>query len=125
MPYKDPLQQKSYQHLWYLRNKTKQIARVRLNEKKTTMEVQQKLKEYLLTHTCIDCGESDWVVLEFDHCRGKKKLAIASMIHRNYSWKIIMKEIKKCDVRCANCHRKKTAKQRNHYRYSSMLVNSV
>lgn len=118
MPYKNKIQQKKYQELWYLRNKKNHIERVRLNEKRTTLEVRKRLKAYLLDHPCVDCGESDWIVLEFDHCRGNKKLAIASMIHRNYSWKVILEEINKCDVRCANCHRRKTAREGNHYRYS-------
>lgn len=121
MPYSDSSRQKSYQALWYRRNREKQIARVRINERKTTRQVRGKIKEYLLAHPCIDCGESDIVVLEFDHCRGDKKLAVASMIHRNYSWKVVLEEIGKCDVRCANCHRRKTAKERNHYRYSDKL----
>lgn len=125
MPYKSSLQQKEYQHLWYVQNKAKHIVRVRSNERKTTLAVQRKIKEYLLTHPCIDCGESDWIVLEFDHCKGKKKLAIASMIHRNYSWKVILEEINKCEVRCANCHRKKTAKQRNSYRYVDSLIKEL
>ena len=119
MPYKSSAKQKAYQALWYERNKIRFTAKVRLNEKRTTLEVRKKIKEYFLTHPCIDCGESDWVVLEFDHCRGKKKQAVASMVHRGYSWKIILEEINKCDVRCANCHRRKTARERNHYRYNT------
>lgn len=121
MPYNDPLRQKLYQAQWYKKNRVKHNVRVRLNEKRTTQYVRIKIIEYLLAHPCIDCGESDIIVLEFDHCRGDKKLAVASMIHRNYSWKVILEEIGKCDVRCANCHRRKTAKEGNHYRYSDKL----
>ena len=27
------------------------------------------------------------------------------MIHDGFSWKAIMKEIQKCEIVCANCHR--------------------
>ncbi len=119
MSYKDLGRQREYQALWYKRNKTKLIARVRLNEKKTTQEIRRKIKEFFSSHPCIDCGETDWVVLEFDHCKGDKKQAVASMIHRGYSWKAISEEINKCEVRCANCHRRKTARERGHYRHNT------
>lgn len=66
--------------------------------------------EYKKTHPCVDCGESDPVVLEFDHQRDKKNW-IANMLGSNVSHKKILDEIAKCVVRCANCHRRKTAKQ--------------
>ena len=33
------------------------------------------------------------------------------MIGRMVKWNLILEEIKKCEVRCANCHRIKTANQ--------------
>lgn len=65
--------------------------------------------EYLLGHPCVDCGESDPIVLEFDHVRGEKTLAISTMIQRKWATTSIEKEINKCEVRCANCHRRITA----------------
>lgn len=62
----------------------------------------------------VDCGEKDIVVLEFDHVRGEKKMNISSMVSA-YCLKTIQGEIEKCDIRCANCHRKKTAKERNYF----------
>jgi hypothetical protein len=71
----------------------------------------QYVLDYLSTHRCVECGESDPVVLEFDHVRGKKTLTISQMIRDRYSLDNIQKEIDKCDVLCANCHREKTRKQ--------------
>src|SRR5574337_231496 len=68
------------------------------------------VRDYLLTHPCVDCGESRWQVLEFDHVK-KKRDNIAWMIIRARSLKTIETEIAKCEVRCANCHRLKTAIQ--------------
>lgn len=65
--------------------------------------------EYLKTHPCVDCGEADVLVLEFDHKRGKKEFAIAVGIVKKYSIGRLAAEIDKCDVRCANCHRRRTA----------------
>jgi hypothetical protein len=79
-------------------------------------EVRQRNKEqvvkYLLVHPCVDCGESDLVVLDFDHVRGKKFKNVSVMVNQGYSWSAILAEIKKCDVRCANDHRRITEKRR-------------
>lgn len=70
-----------------------------------------RLVEYLLAHPCVDCGELDPVVLDFDHVRGIKKKAISQLL--SSTWLKIEEEIRKCEVRCANCHRRKTHIQFN------------
>lgn len=72
-------------------------------------ELKQRLIEYIKTHPCVDCGEDDYIVIDFDHVRGKKKKAISSLINACRPWKEIRAELKKCDSRCANCHRRSTA----------------
>jgi hypothetical protein len=75
-------------------------------------ESREKINEYLLLHPCLDCKNDNLIVLEFDHREpDKKNKAILEMLSTGYSWNKILKEIEKCDVRCANCHRIKTAKQ--------------
>lgn len=60
----------------------------------------------------MDCGERDPVVLEFDHCDSSQKFKIVSkMLSGHYSWQSVQREISKCGVRCANCHRRKTYAQ--------------
>jgi hypothetical protein len=91
-------------HSYYVRKGRKRKLRV-------TVAQREWLLEYLTLHPCVDCGESDPRCLDFDHVRGKKVRAISVMVG-NYSWEKIEKEIAKCDVRCANCHRKRTAERR-------------
>lgn len=67
--------------------------------------------EYLLGHPCTDCGEADPVVLDFDHVVGDKIDSISDMVRRGFSWVAIAEEIEKCEVRCSNCHRRRTAIQ--------------
>jgi hypothetical protein len=91
--------------------------RLQVFNKKLKDEKARKVFEYLQTHPCVDCGERDPVVLEFDHRDSATKLRnVAQMIEARYAWDKIMTEIKKCDVRCANCHRRKTSKQFGHRR---------
>ena len=79
----------------------------------------ERIQNYLLGHPCVDCGESDLIVLEFDHVRDVKVKDVSLMIAQGYSWETIMKEIKKCDVRCANDHRRRTHERRLSVRNSN------
>ena len=69
--------------------------------------------DYLLAHPCVDCGEKNPLVLQFDHVRGVKYKAISQMISGGCdSMNSLLEEISKCEIRCANCHTLKTAKER-------------
>lgn len=91
-------------------------ARGRRNDFENAVNQRDRMKkfvrEYLLCHPCIDCGEGDWVVLDFDHRDASDKFAnISDMVRRGFARLRIEGEIEKCDVRCANCHRRRTAAQ--------------
>ena len=60
-------------------------------------------------HPCVDCGEADPVVLTFDHVRGEKVANVADLIWSKHSLAAVQAEVAKCDVRCANCHTRRTA----------------
>lgn len=68
------------------------------------------LLELLTGKVCKDCGEGDVLVLEFDHVRGTKRKAVSRMVSDGYGLETIRVEIEKCDVVCANCHRRRTHK---------------
>ncbi len=75
-------------------------------------ETYKRLLDYFQFHPCVDCGETDPVVLEFDHIDHKEKLMeVSNLVRHQRPWRIIFAEINKCQVRCANCHRRKTAKE--------------
>lgn len=61
----------------------------------------QLVLAHLADHPRVDCGETDVVVLDFDH-RENKSFGIANMM-QFARWARIAAEIAKCDVRCANC----------------------
>lgn len=73
--------------------------------------------KHLESHGCIDCGETNPICLDFDHVKGSKFLGISQMVHASFSYKKILIEMNKCVVRCANCHRKKTAQDHEWYSY--------
>ena len=101
---------KAYHHA----NWDHHMAQIRRRKKKTRAENQGRILEYLLTHPCVDCGESDPVVLQFDHLRDKR-MHLARMI-RNCTWTEITEEIEKCEVRCANCHTRRTMREARSWR---------
>lgn len=96
----------------YYKNTQYYIQKARKNNVKVKQEKIEYLQEYLATHPCIDCGENDILVLEFDHrVREKKFDDVSRILKRRLSLEKLKQEIAKCDVRCANCHRRKTAKE--------------
>ena len=68
------------------------------------------ISDYRKSHPCVDCGNSDPRVLDFDHLRDKD-YNVANMW--GLSVARIQKEIDKCEMRCANCHRIVTCERRN------------
>lgn len=61
------------------------------------------LKGYKAFAGCVDCGETNPELLDFDHVRGKKKFKVG--VNANFSFKKVLKEIAKCEIRCKPCHR--------------------
>ncbi|MBU2542070.1 hypothetical protein KJ785_00735 [Patescibacteria group bacterium] len=97
-----------YRRSHYEKNRKKYISKARKWNGRQTKKLREFVFKYLEKHPCVDCGEKDIRVLDFDHLRDKK-MGIASMVKNCYSIKALEKEIEKCLVRCANCHRRKTA----------------
>lgn len=84
-------------------------------------ELQSRIIAYLQIHPCVDCGEPDIVLLDFDHRDPTEKVScISRAMSSGWSWQRLLSEISKCDVRCTACHRKRTAKQFNSYKYCYM-----
>ena len=108
MPYKSKKDQARAAAKHYEENKEKIISRSSARNKRQRKKNKAFVDRVKRMYKCLDCGESDPIVLEFDHVRGEKRRAIADMVSNYYSIKTIKEEIRKCEIRCANCHRKKT-----------------
>lgn len=115
MPYKNPNDPRkrrmvSEKNKRYRKRSPETIRR--LDRQKTAERYRQIsafLTAYRATHPCMDCGETDPDVLEFDHRDpATKKFGVT----RAGSLAAVKREIAKCDIRCANCHARKTAQER-------------
>ena len=98
-----------YHHEHYLNNRDRYIEQARRRRTALAHERYAFLIEFFKSNPCADCGESDPMVLEFDHL-GDKLFNIAQGV-RDRGWQVFLDEIAKCDVVCANCHRRRTAKR--------------
>ncbi len=63
----------------YENNKQAYVARARVSGSIVIADNRKKLIEYLACHPCVDCGQQDVHVLDFDHVRGEKSEHIARM----------------------------------------------
>src|SRR6266850_1731604 len=101
----------AYGKVHYQKNRDRYFARPRAPRREQREPYWAWVMNYLASHPCVDCGEIDPVVLQFDHRDGTEKVdAVGTMLNRA-SWSDLLNEIAKCDVRCANCHRVRTAQQ--------------
>jgi hypothetical protein len=104
----------AYKREHYLANKQRYVDQARGRKQQLALQRTAYLVEYFRTHPCVDCGQTDAVVLEFDHLRDKSFDVAQALPYR--SWKSILDEIAKCEVVCANCHRRRTAQRRRSIR---------
>jgi hypothetical protein len=89
-----------------------------IRKAQTVVENQRRLYAYLSEHPCVDCGNSDIRILEFDHVRGRKRDDVAELLTNGATWTTILTEIAKCEVRCVNCHRIKTSERGDWWRFT-------
>lgn len=74
-------------------------------QKNRTIKTKEAVDEYKTKCGCIKCGENDSVCLDMHHIDPTTKESEVSTLYK-YSLKRAMKEVEKCVVLCANCHRK-------------------
>lgn len=98
----------SAQH--YQANKQSYNDRAKKNRPVYYQKCKDYIVEYLGSHPCVDCGNDDIRVLQFDHREmvGQKAKRVSEYMN---SFGRMLQEISKCDVRCANCHMIRTFEQ--------------
>lgn len=71
-----------------------------------------KLDEFKKGKPCQDCGNVfPTECMDFDHREPTQKLFQIGQHHASFSWEKVLKEIEKCDLICANCHRIRTTRK--------------
>lgn len=99
--------QKEWKRTHYQRNKQSYADR----QRKVRDEVKQFIVDLKSTLKCCRCDENHPACLDFHHeDESKKEFGIADAVTNKVSKTRILKEIQKCIVLCANCHRKEHSK---------------
>jgi len=79
--------------------------------KERIIENKKFVDNYLSGRCCEHCGNNNRIVLEFHHFNKDKEYNVSNMM--TLSKKKIEKEMKKCQILCANCHRIVTYNERS------------
>jgi hypothetical protein len=105
--YRERARQREAERKWYLEN------RQRVVDKKTRKKARLRaLVRAAKSRPCSDCGvEYPYYVMDFDHVTGDKVMIISDLVQRGATTKLL-RELEKCEVVCANCHRVRTWQRR-------------
>ena len=103
MPIKDINKRREYRRKWYSENKVSERNHVYRRKR----EINDWFNKYREALSCSLCGENHPATLDFHHkSKSSKEFGINVLVHNGYSLDRIKKEMEKCLVVCANCHRK-------------------
>lgn len=102
---------REYRRNWYERNKSTEQSKARVRGKsykaQKRAEYRQFIIQYKKENPCIECGESDFRCLDFNHIDPTQKHDdVSALVSKLVPLDIIKEEISKCNMMCANCHRK-------------------
>lgn len=111
MPYKDKEKGLAYARAY----RNKHLEKARSKFQKHRVDLREEIQSLKEAAGCQDCkGMFPYYVLDFDHREGTEKISDVSKIAASLRRDMVMEEIKKCDVVCANCHRVRTFKRKQH-----------
>ena len=108
MPFTDPEKRREASRRHYAKHRQRVIDKAKEYSRATRSRIRAFINTYLKANPCVDCGETNIIVLEFDHIGNDKHFSISDVTRLGYGMPKLKAEIAKCEVRCANCHRKKT-----------------
>lgn len=104
----------AYKQEHYAKNRQRYKINASTRRQRVLHERWLYLIEYLRARPCADCGEDDVLVLEFDHLSDKHFNISGGLPGK--AWDVILREIEKCEVVCANCHRRRSARRHGYLR---------
>ncbi|MBV9545757.1 MAG: hypothetical protein JOY61_15405 [Chloroflexi bacterium] len=95
---------RGYWRASYYRNRQRLAA----ERRRRKADVRQWLREYKQGLTCATCGERHPATLDFHHTEAAdKEFSIGDAANYKWSRSRLLDEIAKCEILCANCHRKR------------------
>lgn len=105
MPYKDPSAAAAAKKKHYEANKSQAIERAKARRE----AIKDEIRAIKNSTPCVDCGvQYPYYVMHFDHLGIEEKVERVSQLLRSRGYDIIMAELPKCEVVCANCHAART-----------------
>jgi hypothetical protein len=115
----------AYQANYYKKTRRRQLRSARLWKLNRQQIVREELEAYSIEHPCVDSGEGDMVVLDFDHVFGRKVANVSKLIQNARPWTQVLLEIRKCQVVCSNCHRRRSARRGKWWSFNRSRARSV
>lgn len=129
MPYKDPEKQKQAKRAWVQKNRARTQeyhrryrkehpevyteAKISYRRKKLG-EIQQWFAEFSKTMKCSQCPENRVPCLDFHHKDPATKYkAVSELMRGHHPLSVLLSEVDKCIILCANCHRMHHYNERN------------
>lgn len=99
---------KNHSKEYYAKNKEKQKKQIYASRKIRIENTKKYIRELKESTPCKDCSKKyPYYVMDFDHQHSKEFL-ISKATDEGISLEKIKKEIDKCEIVCANCHRIRT-----------------
>lgn len=95
----------------YRENLERYYDRRRIHRTRYIADNKGRLSFILEQNSCVDCGHRNPIVLDFDHVRALKSHNISELVGWGTRWARIEEEIEKCEIRCVNCHRRRTVER--------------
>ena len=110
MAYKNIEDRKAASKKHYEANKQTYLRR----NKRYRQEIREFVRHEKEKTACVDCGmKYPYYVMDFDHLEAHTKVDIISYLAQTGRIGALKREIKKCEVVCANCHRTRTHHRMN------------
>jgi len=103
MPYKDVEKRREAIRKHYYKNKASYLAK----NNRRRRELKKRINDLKEATPCADCKKHfPFYVMDFDHLEDKKFMI--SFLVKSNNLTLINKELEKCEIVCANCHRERT-----------------
>lgn len=110
MPYKDKKKQAASARRHYVSNKSKVKERARRYTDQQRRRLRERIAQVKETSSCAECGveyPGEPYLFDFHHLRDKET-NVGDMVKRGVSMAHLDRELEKCILLCAICHRRET-----------------